>query len=151
MNRSYLVSLSKGKSMRYLTMTNQRGQSRVMCFEHAKDAQRCKDYVVNFKSAYGKWPSLDLSSPVNTIDFETEKLKDNTDIFSQVEIKSIDNDTFNFYCGHKKLNFLLCKSFNTHYENNKHTLDFTGQEIVCSNENDDMFSNVTNLNNIYNN
>jgi hypothetical protein len=147
MRKGYLLSLNKGTNSRYLTMINQRGQSRIMCFENSKDAQRCKDYVVHFKTAYGKWPSMDMSETVHKIDYQSEKLLE-ANINNQLEIKYMDNDTFNYYCGHKKMSFLMCKSFNTFYEKNKHTLDFTGEEYIC-NSSENMYDNVTNLNTLY--
>ena len=130
-------------------MSNQRGQSRIMCFENKKDAQRCKDYVIAYKTTYGHWPSLDMSKHEQHIEYAQEKITSNDAIYMNVYINEIDQSTFNHYCEHKKLNFLLCNSFNTYIEGNKHNLDFSGMEYVC--QTDDLFTNVQNLDSMYNN
>ena len=147
MNKSYLVSLSKGASIHYLTMSNQRGQSRIMCFENKKDAQRCKEYVIAYKTAYGHWPSLDMSNNEQKIEYAQENISSYDAIYSQVYVNEIDENTFDYFCEHKKMNFLLCNSFNTFIEGNKHNLDFSGREYVC--QSDDLFTNIRNLDTIY--
>lgn len=147
MNKSYLLALSKGTSLQYLTMSNQRGQTRVMCFEHKKDAKRCKDYVIGYKTAYGHWPSLDMSVHEQKIEYKREPLDNNNEIYQQVFIEEITEYTFKNYCNNKKMNFLLCNSFNTIIEGNKHNLDFSGSEFVC--DNDNIYSNVKQLNTLY--
>ena len=144
MNNNYLLSMEKGK---YLTMINQRGQSRIMCFQNVKDAQRCKDYVQHFKRTYGSWPILDLSITNHKIDFNTEKLNKSKDC--NVSIKEINPYTLKYYCNTKMNNFLMCQSFTTHYENNRHTIDFTGEEMLC--DEIDHFASASNLNKIYDN
>ena len=67
---NYLISLNKGAKISYLTMVNQRGQSRIMCFNDKNYAKICKNYVIGFKTAYGHWPSLDLSTQYQTIEFK---------------------------------------------------------------------------------
>ena len=146
MNKSYLLSLSKGTNMKYLTMSNPCGQSRIMCFEKKRDALRCKEYIIAYKTAFGHWPALDMSNNERTIKYRHEGLKANDAIYQQVYINEIDENTFDYFCRNKKMSFLVCKSFNTSIEGNKHNLDFTGEEYVCDDEN--MFSNITNLNNI---
>jgi hypothetical protein len=130
-------------------MINQRGQSRVMCFENSKDAKRCKDYVVHFKTAYGRWPSMDMSQTVHKVHYQSEKIFE-ANVINDIEIQYMNSETCNYYCVNKKMNFLLCKSFDTFFEKNKHTLDFTGEEIICSNT-ENMFDNITNLNTLYDN
>lgn len=146
-NKSYLVSLSKGSKLRYLTMSNQRGQPRTMCFERAHDAHRCRDYVIGYKTAYGHWPSLDMSVMSQKIEYKNEKIKNFQEIYEQVNVQEIDTRTFDHYCEYMNMNFLICKSFNAYIDGNKHDVNFTGSEYTC--ENDDMFSNVKTLNNIY--
>tara|TARA_B110000977_G_scaffold201886_1_gene299800 strand:- start:5966 stop:6415 length:450 start_codon:yes stop_codon:yes gene_type:complete len=145
-SNSFLISLSKGNNNRYLTMTNQDGQTRIMCFEHSKDANRCKQYVEHFKTAYGKCPSLDLSASNHKIDFKSEKFYEYN---SEVSIKEVDSDTFDYFSTQKKANFLVCKSFTTSFEKNKHIINFTGQEILS--DSCDTFSNISFLNSIYEN
>lgn len=147
MNKNYLLSLSKGKIQGYLTMSNQRGQTRIMCFENKKDALRCKDYVVNYKQSYGHWPSLDMSAHSQTIEYKNEKIENNAVIHQKVELEEIDSNKFDHYINNMHMSFLLCTSFNTIYEGNKHHLDFTGSEIVCDDTN--LYNNVTQLNRLY--
>lgn len=148
MNKGYLISLSKGANAKFLTMANQRGQPRIMCFEHLRDARRCKDYIIAYKTAYGHWPSLDMSIEAQQIEYKHETIKSNKEIYNMVDVTKIDDDTFNYYCNNQKMNFLLCKSFNAFMEGNRHNLDFTGEEYVCE-VSDDMYKNVSYLNKIY--
>lgn len=141
MNKNYLLALSKHK---YMTIKNQNGHSRVMCFEKETDAKRCKHYIMHHRHTYGTWPLLDLSKPETKVKFQSQYTKDD---MMQIEIKEIDDNKLDFYCTNKKMNFLMCKSFNTYYEANKHILDFTGEELLCSTT--DIYSNVNNLNTIY--
>lgn len=119
-----------------------------MCFENLKDARRCKDYVIGYKTAYGHWPSLDMSIQTQKIEYKHEQITNNKNIYNLVHVIGVDDDTFNKYCTQRKMNFLLCKTFNASVEGNKHNLDFTGEEYVCE-EMDDMYKNVSYLNRIF--
>ena len=145
---NYLISLNKGTKRSYLTMVNKCGKSRTMCFKDIKYAKRCQNYVIGYKTAYGHWPSLDLSAQYQTIEFKNEPILNNVEIFEQVYIREIDNDTFEFYCQTNKMNFLLCNYFNTTFEDKKHEIDFSGTEFLCNDG--DMYSNITHLNTMYN-
>ena len=149
MNSNYVVSLSKGTALRYLTMSNQRGQSRIMCFQHKKDALRCKEYVIGYKTAYGHWPSLDMSETTQQVKFSEEKIESNDGIYQELYVSEIDCKTIEYFCVHKKLSFLLCNSFDTSFEGNKHVLNFSGAEYIC--DNDDFFGSIQHLDSIYKN
>jgi len=151
MSNRYLISLSKGATVRYLTMINEHSQSRVMCFEKSKDAQRCKDYVIHFKNTYGSWPQLDLSGTRQfNVDFESERLYNN-DISQHINITSLDDNTLDFFCAHKKMSFLICNNFDTIYESNRHHVNFQGQEYISNDIEDNIYGNVKTLNNIFQN
>ena len=151
MSNRFLISLSKGGAMRYLTMINRNSQSRIMCFETVKDAHRCKDYITHFKRTYGSWPQFNLSGTGQfSVDFESERLY-NDDIGQHVNINMLDDNTLDFFCTQKQMSFLICNNFDVTYERNYHHVNFQGQEYMSDYITDDLFTNVKSLDNIFQN
>ena len=137
----YIVTLLNGQSKKQLTMINNKGKSRVMCFKNKSDVYKCKNYIVNYKRTFGQWPSFDLTQDEYYIsedqNIKTENLNEN------VFIEEIKNEEL------KKMNYLLCETFDSNINGNKHVLNFSGEEF--EKEENSMFSQISYLNKMYEN
>ena len=146
---SFLITLRRGTTSRYLTMSNKYGQSRVLCFENKVEAEKCKNYAVYHKTKYGYWPLFDMTNEKSILKYKNEKISNMQEIYPLIEILEIDNDTFHSFLSKPCIDFLFCHEFDYNIKDNSQLdITFTGEEIlnICTS-----FDQIKHLNNSFNN
>ena len=70
MNTKYhFIQLKPTKA--YLTIIDPTKKSRFVCFSNKNTADAFVDYVANFRSKHGYWPSMDMSNRMSTVRSKT--------------------------------------------------------------------------------
>lgn len=139
MNKNYMIALTKDAPVRYLTMSTTSGESRLMCFEKRHTATSCRNYMVAYKTEFGKWPLLDMRLNESSFVKNSSK-KTQNEVLQEIFIDEKNDKQIEYMCGFKNLNVLICNSFDVQVSGQKHDIQFSGVEFL--NSNDDMFSYV---------
>ena len=128
----------------YISIRDTSKKIRFICFKEFKHADKCIDYLSDFRSKHGYFPSLDLTQQKNEIKSRVnfkKRTKENVKTFFEIEM--LNQEDFDSLCNIYNMNIMYCYNFDIDYRRNKYDLLLTAQEID-SNPSSDNFRKMLN-------
>tara|TARA_B110000444_G_C18848910_1_gene604009 strand:+ start:3871 stop:4314 length:444 start_codon:yes stop_codon:yes gene_type:complete len=124
----HLVKLNVAKS--YLSLVDPNAKPRFICFSEKPIAEKCVDYVADFRSRHGEWPCLDMSQSNRRMESKpVVKLRTPEQVKRYLEIETYDFKTLDQIACRTNVSFYCVLNFDAIVTNNSENMSFSGQEM----------------------
>lgn len=145
MNYNFIAIKPRGN---FLTIIDPAKAPRYMCFTERLDAIHCISYVSNFRSKYGYFPVINLSTQQEKHEMMPQiKYRDPTEISKFLSIETFQHDEIDRMCSMTNINLFCIHGFSYYYNNhNEISVRLSAQTVDSI---PDMYKYTNNLNNLY--
>ena len=124
----HLVKLNVAKT--YLSLVDPNSKSRFLCFSDKAVADRCIEYVCEFRSRHGIWPCLDMSQQRRKIEPKTNvKLRTPDQVKRYLEIETYDFGSLDKIACKTNISFYCVLNFDIDITDSVESVSFSGQEM----------------------
>jgi hypothetical protein len=114
----------------YLRLVDPSSKPRYMCFAEKPVADQCVQYVADFRSRHGIWPSFDMSSSNRKIETKLDaKPRTPEQVSRYLELETYDFHTIDEIACRTNVSFYCVLNFDTIVTNNSENMSFSGQEM----------------------
>ena len=117
----------------FVTIVDPKSIPRYMVFKNKNTAHDCISHYANFRSEYGIWPVMDLTSKSTKIHPQLMKKKRTPKELSKfLEIETFDEDEIVSISRFAQMSILYCHSFSVikdYDDKSMMTVNFSGQEM----------------------
>lgn len=124
----HLVKLPVAKT--FLSLVDPNAKPRFICFAEKDVAEKCINYVADFRSRHGEWPCLDMSRGKRKIEIKpVVKMRTPEQIKRYLEIETYDFQTLDQIASRTNVSFYCVLNFDCDVTNSSENVSFSGQEM----------------------
>ena len=128
---------------RYASIIDSNSKPRLICFKNKVLAKSVVRSMYNFRTKFGHWPRLDLSTPKQELRIDNNLKK----FEKRLEVVTLDDDELEMICSCFNLSMLYCHSFEMEQGENENYLNIllSAQEIDSNVDDHKFRSRLNNL------
>jgi hypothetical protein len=114
----------------YLRLVDPSSKPRYMCFAEKPVADQCVQYVADFRSRHGIWPSFDMSSSNRKIETKLDaKPRTPEQVSRYLELETYDFHTIDEIASRANVSFYCVLRFDTEATGTRESVSMSGQEM----------------------